>query len=142
MPRKILLTGLYTDVLKAADAIDGLRLLGLREDDMQVAQGVPPFSPGLAACLLTEFARRSAAHTEATPAASTGDDRPSVTSRQLEVLRAVAAGHTYRETGALLAMSERTVRYHMAELLDRLHLQHRSQVITFAAEAGLLDTQG
>ena len=35
MPRKILLTGLYTDVHKAADALDGLRLLGLREEDIQ-----------------------------------------------------------------------------------------------------------
>lgn len=41
MPRKIMLTGLYTDVQKAADAIDGLRLLGLREDDIQISQGVP-----------------------------------------------------------------------------------------------------
>ena len=32
---------LYTDVQKAADAIDGLRLLGLREDDIQISQGVP-----------------------------------------------------------------------------------------------------
>jgi DNA-binding NarL/FixJ family response regulator len=108
----------------------------------QVAQGVPPFSPGLAACLLGEFARRSATHSEEAPTTSTGDDPPPVTSRELEVLRAVAAGHTYRETGALLAMSERTVRYHMAELLGRLHLKHRSQVIAYAAEAGLLDSQG
>ncbi len=41
MPRKIILTGLYTDVLKAAEAIDGLRLLGLREDDIEISQGVP-----------------------------------------------------------------------------------------------------
>lgn len=41
MPSKIMLTGLYTDVLQAADAIDGLRLLGLREDDIQISQGVP-----------------------------------------------------------------------------------------------------
>ncbi len=41
MPRKILLTGLYTDVTKAAEAIDDLRLLGLREDDIEISQGVP-----------------------------------------------------------------------------------------------------
>lgn len=41
MPPKIVLTGLYTDVLKAAEAIDGLRLIGLREDDIQISQGVP-----------------------------------------------------------------------------------------------------
>jgi len=41
MPPKMMLTGLYTDVHKAADALDGLRLLGLREEDIQIAQGVP-----------------------------------------------------------------------------------------------------
>lgn len=41
MPNKIVLMGLYTDVLKAADAIDGLRFLGVREEDMSVIQGVP-----------------------------------------------------------------------------------------------------
>lgn len=41
MPRKIMLTGLYTDVQRAAQAIDDLRLLGLREDDIQISQGVP-----------------------------------------------------------------------------------------------------
>jgi hypothetical protein len=41
MPRKIILTGLFTEVERAADAIDGLRLLGLREDDIQISQGVP-----------------------------------------------------------------------------------------------------
>ncbi len=45
MPRKIMLTGLYTDVQKAADAIDGLRLIGLREDDIEISQGVPAFGP-------------------------------------------------------------------------------------------------
>jgi DNA-binding NarL/FixJ family response regulator len=106
----------------------------------QVAQGVPPFSPGLAACLLAEFARRSTAHGEATPRV-TGDDRAAArfTPRELDVLRAVAAGHTYGDTATLLGMSERTVRYHMAEMLARLHLAHRSQVIAYAAEAGLLD---
>jgi hypothetical protein len=41
MPRKIMLTGIYTDVLKAAEAIDGLRLVGIREEDIQISQGVP-----------------------------------------------------------------------------------------------------
>lgn len=110
----------------------------------QVAQGVPPFSPGLAACLLAEFARRSADRGKRAPASSTGEDGrggPLFTPRELEVLRSVAAGHTYRETAALLAMSERTVRYHMSEMLARLHLAHRSQVIAYAAEVGLLDTR-
>jgi two-component system NarL family response regulator len=108
----------------------------------QVEQGVPPFSPGLAACLLAEFARRSAGRGTGTPA-PTDEDRSGapITPRELDVLRAVAAGHTYRETGTLLSMTERTVRYHMSEMLTRLHVAHRSQVIAYAAEAGLLDSR-
>ncbi len=105
----------------------------------QVEQGAPPFSPGLAALLLGEFARRSAGPKDG-PAGSGGQDAATrFTPRELDVLRSVAAGRTYRETAALLAMSERTVRYHMSEMLARVHLAHRSQVIAYAAEAGLLD---
>jgi len=41
MAKKIVLMGLFTDVMKTADALDGLRLLGLREEDMSIMQGVP-----------------------------------------------------------------------------------------------------
>lgn len=41
MPERMVLMGMYTDVLRAADAIDGLRLLGIREDQMSIMQGVP-----------------------------------------------------------------------------------------------------
>lgn len=40
MPKKIVLMGLYTDVFKAAEAIDGLRFMGIREEDMSIMQGV------------------------------------------------------------------------------------------------------
>ena len=99
-------------------------------------QGVPPFSPGLAARLLDEFARLSQAEGQpAAPAAGeTGPDR--LTGRQLEVLRLVASGLTYREVGERLALSERTVRFHMAEIMARLHLQNRSQVLAYAGKLG------
>jgi DNA-binding NarL/FixJ family response regulator len=109
-----------------------------------VADGVPPFSPGLAACLLGEFARRSRAAGGMTPTGTAAGRSPDdlITPRELEVLQSVAAGHTYRETATLLGVSERTVRYHMSELLARLHLAHRSQAIAYAAEAGLLEPNG
>jgi len=49
----------------------------------------------------------------------------------------VASGLTYKEVGNALALSERTVRYHMAEIMERLHLEHRSQVIAYAGKLGL-----
>ena len=100
--------------------------------------GVPPFSPGLADKILREFARRSAgsAGGRADKGAGTG-----LTARQTEVLRAVAGGLTYKEVGAKLGLSERTVRYHMAEIMDALHLAHRSEVIAYAGRIGLKPEQ-
>lgn len=107
-------------------------------------EGVPPFSPGLAARLLAEFARRTdpppVALTEqnAVPSAPPNQPTSDLTARQIEVLRLVAAGLTYKEVGQQLALSERTVRYHMAEIMARLHLEHRSQVLAYAGKSGLL----
>jgi hypothetical protein len=41
MPVRMTLMGLFTDVGRSADAIDNLRLLGLREEDMGLMMGVP-----------------------------------------------------------------------------------------------------
>jgi DNA-binding NarL/FixJ family response regulator len=99
-------------------------------------EGIPPFSPGLADRLLTEFARlRSAAGSPNPPAFEATRER--LTERQTEVLRLVAAGVSYGEVAERLAMSERTVRYHMKEIMERLHLEHRTQVIAYAWQLGL-----
>lgn len=124
-------------------------------------QGVPPLSPGLAAKLLQEFARRSAGpggsasskreRDDTGTGPSTGHERAvghvagrdggraGLTQRQTDVLRLVAAGHTYKEVATQLGLSERTIRYHMAEIMNRLHLDHRSEVLAYAGAAGLLD---
>ena len=98
-------------------------------------QGIPPFSPGLADRLLREFARLADAHGDAERASVSPPT--GLTERQTEVLRLVAAGLTYKEVGAKLALSEVTVRYHMGEIMQRLHLEHRSQVIAYAGKLGL-----
>jgi DNA-binding NarL/FixJ family response regulator len=49
-------------------------------------------------------------------------------SRQIEVLKMVADGLSYKEVGAKLHLSPRTVKYHMAEIMNRLHLENRAQV--------------
>jgi DNA-binding NarL/FixJ family response regulator len=107
-------------------------------------QGIPPFSPGLAGRLLGEFARLSnAGQTEAgvktsQPVSETGPaQKKPLTERQMEVLRLVADGLSYREAGERLSLSERTIRFHMAEIISRLHLQNRSQVIAFAGKLGM-----
>ena len=62
--------------------------------------------------------------------------------RQTEVLRLVASGLTYKQVGARLALSEVTVRYHMGEIMNLLHLENRSQVIAYAGKLGLEGCKG
>lgn len=104
----------------------------------QAKDGTPPFSPGLAARLLAEFARvvngpasspRGDAHRE-------GALESALNPRQTEVLRLAADGMSYKEIGARLRLSPRTVKYHMAEIVDRLHLENRAQVLAFAGRMG------
>lgn len=101
-------------------------------------QGTPPFSPGLASKLLREFAKLSGTeggqpeHPRDTEGQANG-----LTERQTEVLRLVAQGLTYREVGQRLSLSERTVRFHMTEIISRLHLQNRNQVLAYAGKLGL-----
>jgi DNA-binding NarL/FixJ family response regulator len=119
-------------LLKSMDTADLLEALE------QVEQGTPPFSPGLAARLLDEFARvgngpgASIAPDANRQAASEGG----LNDRQVEVLRLAADGLSYKEIGARLRLSPRTVKYHMAEIMDRLHLDNRAQVLAFAGRMG------
>jgi DNA-binding NarL/FixJ family response regulator len=130
----------------------------------QAQQGIPPFSPGLAARLLHEFARLAGAAPAGSqgPASASlldyavrhGDPLPGVsdagqaipsdaqsasrlTPRQREVLTLVAQGLAYKEVGARLGLSPRTVKYHMAEMMQQLHLEHRAQLLAYAGRAGL-----
>ena len=113
-------------------------------------KGIPPFSPGLAAKLLDEFTRMAEGETRRKGDTETrrrgkavmgrngdGERQDLLTERQTEVLQWVAAGLTYKEVGLKLALSERTVRYHMSEIMERLHLEHRSQVLAYAGKLGL-----
>ncbi len=115
----------------------------LLESLEQAQQGVPPFSPGLAVKLLGEFARmasgtRRSEDTERDVPVSPCPPHPaSLTERQREVLALVAQGLSYKEVGARLALSPRTIKYHMAEIMELLHLANRAQVLAYAGKTGI-----
>jgi len=107
----------------------------------QAAQGTPPFSPGLAARVLEEFARlghpkepfSSKSASETGDKAIGGELKP----RQIEVLTLLADGLSYKEIGTRLFLSPRTIKYHMEEIMNRLHLENRAQVLAYAGRMGL-----
>ena len=101
--------------------------------------GLLPFSPGLGARLLQEFTRLSTSATSPPPEAGSSSDQEAalLSPRQMQILTLVAQGHIYREVAETLGLSEPTVKYHMREILDRLHLENHTQVIAYATEHGL-----
>ena len=128
-------SGAFGYLLKSIDAEELIECLD------QVQQGIPPFSPGLAAKILREFACLAAPGPDA-PTVNRADSAESeqvtgLTLRQCEVLRLVAQGLSYKEVGAKLGLSARTIKYHMAEIVQQLHLANRAQVLAYAGRMGL-----
>lgn len=61
-----------------------------------------------------------------------------ITPRELDILEAMAAGHSNREIAERLFVSENTVKTHAARLFDKLSAKRRTQAVQLAKEAGLL----
>lgn len=96
------------------------------------ARGEAPLTPTMAAKVVGEFGR-VAREGEA------GQPREDLTFREREVLELVARGATNKEIAAALHISENTVRNHLRNILEKLHLQNRVQVAAYAASQGLVE---
>ena len=101
---------------------------------MEVEHGETPLSPGLVTRILKQFGRQAGEVRAPEETEPVGPLSP----REQEVLALVAQGLTYKEAGARLGLTERTIKYHMAEIIARLHLENRAQVIEYARRTGLV----
>ena len=99
----------------------------LRNSLRKAAAGEPVFSPALAALVLGEFRRMSK---------SAGGVQP-LSDREREVLQLVARGHTYKEIGTRLYIAEKTVENHVRNILGKLHLNRKQELIRYALEHGI-----
>jgi DNA-binding NarL/FixJ family response regulator len=99
----------------------------LRRNLVRAARGEPVFSPALAALVLGEFRRMSKQ--------STGDQP--LSEREREVLQLVARGHTYKQIGAELFIAEKTVENHVRNILGKLRLSRKQELIRYALEHGI-----
>jgi Response regulator containing a CheY-like receiver domain and an HTH DNA-binding domain len=109
---------------------------------LELLEGLPKgetvFAPGLAERLLQEFVPGKGS--EPAEAPTNGNcARKSLTPRQEKVLTLIAGGLTYKQVAELLGTSARTVRFHMNEILERLHLENRAQAIAYASQANLAE---
>lgn len=96
-----------------------------------VAQGEAPISRDLATKILGEFAR----HLQHEEALSSKAD---LTGRELEVLQLVAEGGKNRDIAAQLGVTENTIKFHLKNILEKLHLRNRAQAVAYAMQTGLL----
>ena len=98
-----------------------------------VAGGQSLISPAMASKLLTEFATLIKR-----------EDRqqvpvPRLTDRELEVLRLVAQGMANKDIAKALFISENTVKNHVRNILEKLHLHSRMEAVVYAMREKLLD---
>lgn len=116
-------------LLKTQDIDDFYRALD------ELAQGQVALAPALAQRVLAAFARLSSQGRDAPPPkAEISDD---LSQRQVQVLTLVASGLPYKEVGRHLGLSERTIKYHMGEIIAIFQLHNRAEAVAFARARGL-----
>jgi DNA-binding NarL/FixJ family response regulator len=100
----------------------------------RVNQGQSMISPSMASKLLTEFASMVRRREDRDEVPS-----PRLTDRELQVLKLVAKGMNNRDIGQELFISENTVKNHVRNILEKLHLHSRMEAVVYAVREKLLD---
>lgn len=103
-------------------------------DMLETAQrGEVAISGVMAARILQEFRTTDAKKPDAEP------QPDELTDREIEVLELVVEGATNKEIGDALTIAENTVKIHLRNILEKLHLQNRIQAAVYAVRRGLVD---
>ncbi|GAA0946406.1 response regulator transcription factor [Kribbella koreensis] len=107
-----------------ADLINGIRI---------VAAGDAAVAPAVTRRLIEKFADHLPS-----PGVPASDPPAGLTPREREILLEIARGHSNKEIGRHLHLSEATVKVHVGRLLTKLNLRDRAQVIVHAYETGIV----
>jgi DNA-binding NarL/FixJ family response regulator len=108
----------------------GYLIKNLEADDFfalldRASQGEPAFTPTLARKLLVEFAKP--------PETPTATNQDALTTREREVLELMVEGVvSNRKLAKRLNLSENTVKFHVRNILDKLRLHNRAEVVGYA----------
>jgi two-component system response regulator NreC len=110
---------------KAADdgVLDAIR---------QVAAGGAFLRPAVTTRLVQDYLERVGTGEES-------DSYNKLTDREREILGLIASGNTNAQIGQLLVISVRTVESHRANIMEKLGLQNRAELVKYALRKGLLD---
>jgi DNA-binding NarL/FixJ family response regulator len=99
----------------------------LRAAIREIVAGGAPMSPGIARRILGTFQRFPDA-----PSAA------ELSPRELDVLRALVLGHSYKTAAGALGMSIDTVRFHVRAVYGKLHVHSKSEAVVEAIRRGLV----
>ena len=99
----------------------------VRDAVRRVVAGDAVFTPSLAGLVLHEFRR----------IARDDPSEPGLTERENEVLKLVAKGYSYKEIGEKLFISTKTVQNHVQNILVKLQLKRRYELMRYAIQKGL-----
>jgi two-component system nitrate/nitrite response regulator NarL len=97
-----------------------------------IRRGEAPVNGSIAAKILNEFRQ---------PAKSTNhltETRNDLTPREIQVLELIVQGATNKEIGNALSIAEDTVKIHLRNILEKLHLHNRIQAAVYAVRQGLV----
>ncbi len=97
----------------------------------QVAQGEAVFSPRLAGFVLDAFATSTNVNVH-------DPELNQLSQREIDVMRLIARGYTYKETARELFISVKTVETHMSAVLRKLQLSNRHELTRWATDRRLV----
>lgn len=100
-----------------------------------VVRGEAPLSGAVAAELLKEFSRVWQGPSVPPPDST-------LSQRELEILTLVAEGGSNRQIASQLVITEGTVKNHLHNILDKLHLRNRAEAAAYALRQGLIPSGG
>jgi DNA-binding NarL/FixJ family response regulator len=141
---KIIILTASEDQASLFDAIkagaQGYLLKNLEADDFfslldRASRGEPALTAALARKLLQEFARPVETPPEAAP------QEEELTTREREVLELMVEGVTSnRKLAKRLDVSENTIKFHVRNILDKLRVHNRAQVVGYALRRGIVES--
>ncbi|UCR90513.1 response regulator transcription factor [Mycetocola spongiae] len=113
--------GYVTKTISGAEISDAVR---------RVAAGDAAFSPRLAGFVLDAFGTAAVAQVD--------DELDKLSARELEVMRLIARGYSYKEVAADLFISIKTVESHVSSVLRKLQLSNRHELTRWAVDRRIL----
>jgi DNA-binding NarL/FixJ family response regulator len=125
---------LFTAIKNGADGylLKTLEPQELYEMLNKVQRGEAPISGKMAVRILQEFRE---VKQNPQPSSEHPDD---LTQREIEILEFVVKGATNNEIAKTLCIAENTVKIHLRNILEKLHLKNRIQAAVYAVRQGLV----